>query len=171
MRRVKRTNWNSGNIGLDFRTGPTELDLSPYSIFVGSIRSPETRKKYIQRLGYFFDYLDIDQRNVEVCFEILARKARADINWFGNATFKYLQVHKGRVDPKEISSATFRNNVKSIRLFCEQMDILIPWKKLMRGMPKGRRYSNDRAPTLQEIKNMLAYPDRRKRPLLYSDYF
>ena len=55
MRTVKRTNWNSGNIGLDFRRGPTELDLSPYSIFVGSIRSPETRKKYIQRMGYFFE--------------------------------------------------------------------------------------------------------------------
>ncbi len=48
------------------------------------------------------------------------------------------------------------------------MDMLIPWKKLMRGMPKGRRYANDRAPTLQEIKKMLAYPDRRMSPILYT---
>lgn len=38
----------------------------------------------------------------------------------------------------------------------------------MRGMPKGRRYANDRAPTLQEIKKVLAYPDRRMKPMLYT---
>jgi site-specific recombinase XerC len=31
----------------------------------------------------------------------------------------------------------------------------------MRGMPKGRMYANDCAPTLDEIKRVLAYPDRR----------
>jgi hypothetical protein len=35
-------------------------------------------------------------------------------------------------------------------------------------MPKGRRYANDRAPTLQEIKKVLAYPDRRMKPMLYT---
>jgi integrase len=31
----------------------------------------------------------------------------------------------------------------------------------MRGMPKGRRYANDRAPTLEEIQRLTEYPDRR----------
>jgi hypothetical protein len=38
----------------------------------------------------------------------------------------------------------------------------------MRGMPKGRRYANDRAPTLEEIRKVLGYPDRRIKPILYT---
>jgi hypothetical protein len=34
------------------------------------------------------------------------------------------------------------------------MDIDIPWKKLMRGMPKESKYANDRAPNLEEIYQM-----------------
>jgi hypothetical protein len=135
---------------------------------VGSIRSPVTREKYLQRMGYFFDYLNIHQKDEEECFDILTQMARADFNWLVNAIFKYLQGHKTRVDRKEISSATLRNYVKPIRLYCEQMDISIPWKKIMRGRPKGRRYANDRAPTLQEITKMLTYPDRRMKPIIYT---
>jgi hypothetical protein len=119
-------------------------------------------------MGYFFDYLNITQTDTEECFEILTQKANADFNWFVNAIFKYLQGHKGRVERREISSVTLRNYVKPIKLYCEQMDIPIPWKKIMRGMPKGKRYANDRAPTLEEIKKVLSYPDRRMRPILYT---
>ena len=145
---------------------PIQLDVSSYSLFVGSIRSPVTKEKYLQRMGYFIDYLNIHQKDAEERFEILTQKASSDINWLVNAIFRYLQVHKGRVERKEISTATLRNYVKPIRLYCEQMDMPIPWKKLMRGMPKGRRYANDRAPTLDEIKRVLAYPDRRIKPIV-----
>lgn len=119
-------------------------------------------------MGYFFDYLSINRSDIEGRFETLTRKATSDINWFVKAIFKYLQIHKARVDRKEISSATLRNYVKPIRLFCEQMDIPVPWKKIMRGMPKGRRYANDRAPAVKEIKKMLSYPDRRIKPIIYT---
>lgn len=119
-------------------------------------------------MGYFFDYLNIHQKDPEECFGILTQKANAEFNWLVNAISKYFQGHKGRIERKEISSATLRNYVKPIRLYCEQMDIPIPWKKIMRGMPKGWRYANDRAPTLQEIKKVLAYPDRRMKPILYT---
>lgn len=119
-------------------------------------------------MGYFFDYLSINRSDIEGRFETLTRKAMSDIHWFVNAIFKYLQIHKARVDRKEISSATLRNYVKPIRLFCEQMDIPVPWKKIMRGMPKGRRYANDRAPAVEEVKKMLSYPDRRIKPIIYT---
>ena len=35
-------------------------------------------------------------------------------------------------------------------------------------MPKGRKYANDRAPTIEEIRKMLEYPDRRIRPIIYT---
>lgn len=117
-----------------------ELDILPYSLFIGSIRSPITREKYLQRVRYFFDFLNLDGNDVEGQFEKLTLRARSDVNWFASVILKYLQVHKGRVERKEISSATIRNYVKPIKLYCEQMDIQIPWKKIMRGMPRGRRY-------------------------------
>src|SRR5262245_60860672 len=93
-------------VGIGLQIEPNQLDVSPYSLFVGSIRSPETRKKYLQRMGYFFNYLKIYETDPERCFEILTRKSRTDFNWLVNSIFKYLQGHKGRVERKEISSAT-----------------------------------------------------------------
>jgi hypothetical protein len=40
-------------------------------------------------------------------------------------------------------------------------DILIPWKKITRGLPKGRKFADDRAPTIDEIRRIIEYPDRR----------
>jgi hypothetical protein len=51
-----------------------------------------------------------------------------------NNILRFLQVYKDRVDRKEISGATLRNYVKTIKLFCEMNDILIPWKKITRGL-------------------------------------
>jgi hypothetical protein len=47
-------------------------------------------------------------------------------------------------------------------------EITIPWDKITRGIPKGRRYADDRAPKLDEIKKICGYPDRRIKPLIYT---
>jgi hypothetical protein len=132
-----------------------QLHSSPYSIFILAIRSPITREKYLQRLGYFLDYSGIgEQGTIEERCNIFGKKAKSDINWLANNILKYLQYHKDRVERKEITGSTLRNYIKPIKLFCEQMDITIPWNKITRGMPKGRKYANDRAPTIEEIRRM-----------------
>jgi integrase len=45
-------------------------------------------------------------------------------------------------------------------------DILIPWKKITRGLPKGRKYAYDRAPTIEDIKRIIEYPDRRIKAIV-----
>jgi hypothetical protein len=40
-------------------------------------------------------------------------------------------------------------------------DIVITWKKITRGLPKARRFANDRTPTLDEIRRKIEYSDRR----------
>jgi len=40
-------------------------------------------------------------------------------------------------------------------------DVLLPWKRITRGLPKARRYADDRAPTLEEIQKIVEYPDKR----------
>jgi hypothetical protein len=119
-----------------------DLPSDPFSIFVLAIRSPVTREKYLQRIGYFFDFLGILKTNdprsiisVEKRFNTFSVKAREDNNWLTNNIVRYLQFHRQRVERKEITGSTLRNYIKPIKLFCEQMDIEIPWRRIIRGMP------------------------------------
>ena len=65
-----------------------------------------------------------------------------------------MQFQNSRVNKKEITCATVRNYVKSIKLFCEMADIPISWKKITRGLPKGKKYTDDRIPTIEEIQEI-----------------
>ncbi len=47
-------------------------------------------------------------------------------------------------------------------------DISIQWKKITRGLPKGKSYADDRIPTNDEIQRLLDYPDRRIKALVYT---
>jgi hypothetical protein len=46
--------------------------------------------------------------------------------------------------------------------------IWIHWKKITRGLPKGKRCTDDRIPTDDEIQRLLGYPDRRIKAIIYT---
>jgi hypothetical protein len=97
-----------------------------------------------------------------------AYRARKDSNWAFSNILKFLYSQKERVEKKEITASTLRNYVKTIKMFCEVTDIIIQWKKITRGIPKGKRYADDRAPTVEEIQKVIEYPDRRIKPIVYT---
>ena len=67
---------------------PIQLNSSPYSIFILAIRSPTTREKYLQRLGYFLDYIGIgEQGTIEERCNIFGENAKGDINWLANNNY------------------------------------------------------------------------------------
>ena len=65
---------------------------------------------------------------------------------------KFLQFQKERVQQCNITGGTLKNFLKAIKLFCEMADIPIAWKKITRGLPKVRRYADDKAPTIEELQ-------------------
>jgi Phage integrase family len=145
-----------------------QLDETPYSAFTMAIRSPITRQKYLQRLGYFLSFLGINNGNIENRCNILGQKSKADLIWLTSNVIKFLQMHRQRVEKREISAGTLRNYIKPIKLFCEQADISLPWKRITRGMPRGRRYASDRVPTFEEIQKIIEYPGRRIKAIVYT---
>jgi integrase len=88
--------------------------------------------------------------------------------WVFNNLIKFMQFHLDRVNRKEITGATVRNYVKSIKLFFEMADIPISWKMITRGLPRGKNYADDRIPTIEEIRKLLEYPDRRIKAIIYT---
>lgn len=140
---------------------------TPYDSFVFAIRSPVTREKYLGRLGYFLSYVGITEGNIENRCNIFGEKCKSDTVWIVNNIIRYLHVHRQRVERREISASTLSNYIKPIKLFCEQLEISLPWKKITRGIPRGRRYANDRIPTIEEIQKIVEYPDRRIKPIVY----
>jgi hypothetical protein len=150
--------------------GHNKGELTPYLMFKYAIKTEITRKYYERRLKKFFDFIEfeISDKNIESKCNKFADKAKNNTNWALSQIIRFLQYQKERVENKEITSGTLKNFVKSLKVFCEMADISIPWKKVTRGLPNARQAANDRAPTIDEIKKLLEYPDRRIKPIVYT---
>jgi integrase len=137
--------------------------------FVYAIRSPYTKESYFRRLRRFFDSTNLAKGLTfqERC-NIFAYKGRKDSKWAFNNILRFLQTQKQRVERKGITAGTLRNYVKTIKMFCEVTDVVIAWKEITRGLPRGKRYADDRAPTTEEVRKIIEYPDRRIKPLVYT---
>ena len=98
-----------------------ESQLSPYMMFKYSIRSDLTRKYYERRLRIFFDFIqfEIEIKEIEIRCNHLAERAKTNINWTLNQVIRFLQFQKERVEKEEITAATLKNFVKSLKVFCE----------------------------------------------------
>jgi hypothetical protein len=79
---------------------------------------------------------------------------------------RFVIFQKERIDKGEITSGTLRNYVKAIKLFCRMNRIIVAWDIMSRSLPKVKQHANDRIPTIEEIKKLVEYPDRRIRPIV-----
>ena len=143
----------------------------PYDLFIFAINAEQTRQKYLTRLNMFFQVIGIDQEkklSIEERCKLFVRRAGSENGWLLNVILKFLQYQKNRVSHNEITGSTLRNYVKVLKLFCEMNDLLVPWKKLTRGLPKAKNYADDRVPTVEEIRKIASYPDWRIKAIILT---
>jgi integrase len=145
----------------------TEFESDPYSLFLFGINSPLTKQKYVPRLNKFFDFINLKGSIQDRC-KTFSLKSKDEPSWVLGWVIKFLQMNKERVERKEITASTALNYVKTVKLFCEMNDILLPWKRITRGLPKARRYADDRAPTIEELRKIIEYPDRRIKAIVLT---
>lgn len=103
----------------------------------------------------------------ELC-KAFVEKGKQDPNWIVKNVIAFLTEYRDRYDRREIAGATIRNYVKPVKLLCEMSDLEIPWKRITRSLPKGRKAADDRAPSIEEIRKLCEYPDRRMKALIYT---
>jgi hypothetical protein len=140
----------------------------PLSIFLYALRAPETRRQYPRRLKVFLDYLGLEGSLERRAIELLTR-AEQDPYWLQMSLMQFISFQKDRARNGEIAYSTITNYYKATKLFIE-MNIdkpIVNWKKISRGIPTGRRATNDRAPTIEELTKISEYPDRRIKPIIY----
>jgi hypothetical protein len=146
------------------KIGESELDT--WSLYIYAMKSPVTREKYQRRLDKFFDFIGLKGDNTQGKSHVFLKMAQKDSRWSFNSILKFVQYQNNRVLKREITGGTIRNYVKSIKLFCEMGDIPVAWKKITRGLPRERQYADDRIPTIEELRKLLDYPDRRIKAIV-----
>jgi integrase len=114
-----------------------------------------------------FNFLNLEGAIREQAREFVIN-ARKNSQWVNDGLMQFFSFQLQRVARGEISKNTIPNYYKAIKLFCEMNDLLLNWKKISRVLPKRRNAANDRAPTLEEIRRLIEYPDRRIKPIVYT---
>jgi len=143
------------------------LTVDPLTEFFDAIKTPLTKNKYEKRLDLFLKHIGMEGSTLKERARSFADKAR-DVQWATYVINEYMRFQKERAERGEISESTLMNFYKPIKLFLEMNDITLNWKKISKRIPKGRQYGRDRAPTMDEIKTILTYPDRRIKPTILT---
>ncbi|MGH9977591.1 MAG: hypothetical protein ACRD8Z_17415, partial [Nitrososphaeraceae archaeon] len=131
------------------------------------LKAPETKRQWPNRLKVVFNFLGFNGNLDEQAKQFMNLCKQEGMTTTQNRLIEFISYQVQRSQKGEISLATIPNYLKAIKLFCEMNDIQVSWKKVCRGVPRGRQAANDRAPTREEILKLVQYPDRRIKPIVY----
>jgi hypothetical protein len=141
---------------------------SPLYPFMYALKSSEARRQYPKRLKMLFDYLKLQGSLEEQSKGFLDKTRQNGVQWAQDSIMIFLDYHKERVRRKELAAGTLKNYYRAAKLFCEMNDLILNWKRISKGLPRAKNSSNDRAPTVEEIRKLVEYPDRRIKPVVYA---
>jgi hypothetical protein len=90
--------------------------------------------------------------------------------WIEDNIHDLLKHHKERLKKGEIVANTLETYYWPIKVFCDRNKLTLPseidWDSLSKIIPKTSSYSNDRCPTVQEIRRVIKNPNRRVKPIV-----
>jgi len=138
----------------------------PYQLFLDSIRSPETLRRYKTHLHTFLKlipnqiYIDTLQktpkdREATTLAKFFVELAKKDMDLASDVIAAFIKEDKKRVISGEISSQTIPNHIKPIKVLLDANRVPIHWKSLHKLLPRREAKSKDRAYTKEEIQKML----------------
>jgi hypothetical protein len=141
--------------------------LSPYARFKIALKSNEVKRQYPNLLGKFLDFCKFKGVNIEqkaTNFHLFAKsKSQEELE---DLVIKFILYEIERIDKGEITAGTLRNYLKALKLFCKMNRIAIFLDIISHSIPKVKKHANDRIPTVEEIKKLIEYPDRRIKPIV-----
>lgn len=148
---------------------------NPLQMFLYALRAPESKRQYPRRLKIFLDYLANKgelkpNQTLEDQSKEFLMKTKENPKWANGQLMEFILFQKDRAERGEIVFTTIRNYLKATKLFLEMnSDVpLINWKRIVKGLPSPKNTANDRAPTLEEIRKLIEYPDRRIKPIILT---
>lgn len=140
----------------------------PYNRFLYALKAPESQRQYPKRLEVFLKFIDMKGSNLEERLYNLYNKSKSNTEWLQDSLIDFIIFQKERAARGEITESTIPNYYKPVKLFCDMNDIVINWRLVTRGMPRGNQAANDRSPTLDEIIQILKYPDVRIKAIILT---
>jgi hypothetical protein len=138
----------------------------PYQLFLDSIRSPETLRRYKTHLHSFLKLIPNQiyienlgkspkDREAITLAKFFVELARKDMDLASDVIAAFIKEDKKRVTSGEISSQTIPNHIKPIKVLLDANRVPIHWKSLHKLLPRREAKSKDRAYTKEEIQKML----------------
>jgi integrase len=98
-------------------------------------------------------FKELGERDPQECEELL-------YSYFA----KLKQKHKdGNLD-----AGTIKNRKSTVKNLLKKTKVQVDWDEVFKGLPKPRRYTNDRAYSLDEIRKICEYSDKRIKPIVYT---
>ena len=137
---------------------PNGLDVKCDSViqFLKGFRSDVTRESYAKKLVQFLEWHDLTADGLLLMAQQKPRSVQRLI-------IDHIEERRDTV-----SGSTINQTVVSLKHFFEMNDAdeSISWKKISRIQPRVRKTGSDRAPTIQEIRQMLDAADLRTRCII-----
>jgi hypothetical protein len=156
--------------------------LDYFDKFIGNYAEGESKRTAISKLNLFLEdmgfkakkeakgvakLLDIKDRCNLFCKQF-KEMGEADPQECEELLYTYFAKLKQKHKEGKLDAGTIKNRKATVKNLLKKTKIQIDWDEVFKGLPKPKRYTNDRAYSLNEIIKICEYNDKRIKPIVYT---